>query len=495
MNLIPRFLHRLPARADASPSPRTRGAGLALLLAAGALGAGCSAIPPAGSPSLPARLEASAASAWHAQQPHEGSLEALAGWWSRLDDPLLPTLVDAAQQASPGVAQAAARIAQAREQFARAGAASLPILDAAAARLRGPVSFGGAPFLRTQDTLLAQAAWELDLFGALDAGRRAELARMQARAAGWHEARVSVAAEVGARYAALRHCEAQLALDHAGSRSRQRSLELALASARAGFLAPAQAEMLRAQVAEQVAREQARAAECELGIKALVSLTALEEPALRAQLASARGRLPSPARFAIDRIPARALAQRPDLAAAERELLAALADVDAAAANRMPRLLISGSVGPLRFDGAGVRLDTTTWSLGPTLSVPLFDAGVRAAALEGARARLQAAESQWRARVREAAREVEEALVRLSAAAGQTEQTDVAVAAYRRSLGAVQTRREAGLAGDLEIEEARRIALAAEAALVALAHEKVQAWIALYRAAGGGWTPETRNPS
>ena len=68
--------------------------------------------------------------------------------------------------------------------------------------------------------------------------------------------------------------------------------------------------------------------------------------------------------------------------------------------------------------------------------------------------------------------------------------TDVAAAAYRRSLGTVQTRRLAGLASDVDLEEARRIALAAESALLTLAHERVQAWIALYRAAGGGWSPQ-----
>lgn len=437
-----------------------------------------------------AGIASAAPAGWQAQQPHQGSPAVLGDWWSRLDDAVLPALIEAAQQASPGVAQAAARIAQAREAFTRAAGAGLPSLDAAAARVRGPVSFGGAPFLRTQDTLLAQAAWEIDLFGGLEAQRRAEGARVQARTAAWHEARVSVAAEVAARYAGLRHCEAQRELERTGLQSRQRTLELGLAGARAGFQAPAQVELLRAQVAEQAARMQAREAECDIGIKALVALTALDEPALRTRLAASSARLPSPAAFAIDSIPARVLAQRPDLATAERELAAALAEVDAASVNRLPRLQISGSIGPLRFDGAGVRLDTTTWSLGPSLTVPVFDAGVREAALEGARARLQAAESQWRARVRDAAREVEEALVRLSAAASQAEQSDKAVAAYRRSLGAVQTRRQAGLAGDLDIEEARRVALAAEGALKALAHERVQAWIALYRAAGGGWAPE-----
>ncbi len=462
---------------------------LGLFIAAATLGACAlrSAVPDA---PQSARIDSVAPAHWHAAQPHQGSIASLNDWWSRLDDPVLPALIEAAQQASPGVAQAAARIVQAREAFVRATGAGLPALDAVAARVRGPVSFGGAPFLRTQDTLLAQAAWEMDLFGGLEASRRAEGARMQARAAGWHEARVSVAAEVAGRYSGLRHCEAQHALEQAELGSRERSLELGLAAARAGFQAPAQAELLRAQLAEQAVRLQAREASCDMTVKALVALTSLDEAVLRKRLASTRARLPTPAVFSIDRIPARVLTQRPDLAEAERELAAALADVDAASRNRMPRLLISGSVGPLRFDGAGVRLDTTTWSLGPTLSVPVFDSGMREAAREAARSRLQVAESQWRARVRDAVREVEEALVRLSAATRQAEQTDIAVAAYRRSLGAVQTRRQAGLAGDLDMEEARRSALAAEGALLTLAHERVQAWIALYRAAGGGWTPE-----
>jgi outer membrane protein TolC len=125
--------------------------------------------------------------------------------------------------------------------------------------------------------------------------------------------------------------------------------------------------------------------------------------------------------------------------------------------------------------------------------VPLFDAGVRAASRDSARARLDAAQAAWAGRVRDAVREVEEALLRLEAAARQTERTDVAAAAYRRSLGSVQARRVAGFASDVDLEEARRIALAAESALLALAHERVQAWIALYRAAGGGWSPQPQD--
>ncbi len=454
---------------------------------------------PAPSPesvSVPSAQTAAARDApagWQAPLAHDGEPASLERWWAQFGDPVLSTLIAEAQAASPGLAQAGARIAEARELLARSGAAAVPALDVSAARLRGPVSFGGAPFVRTQDTALLQSSWEIDLFGGLDAARRGDAARLQARAAAWHEARVSIAAETAGRYATLRACEAQMALERAELASREASARLAARAVTVGLQAPAASDLAQALVAEQGARLQARSAQCELSIKALVALTGADEPALRARLAPGSARLPAPAAFAVDRVPARVLAQRPDIAAAERELVGAQADLDAAAARSLPRLAISGAIGPLRFDAAGVSLSGTTWSLGPTLSVPLFDAGVRAASRDSARARLDAAQAAWAGRVRDAVREVEEALLRLEAAARQTERTDVAAAAYRRSLGSVQARRVAGFASDVDLEEARRIALAAESALLALAHERVQAWIALYRAAGGGWSPQPQD--
>ncbi len=121
----------------------------------------------------------------------------------------------------------------------------------------------------------------------------------------------------------------------------------------------------------------------------------------------------------MDALPAQVLAQRPDVYNAEREVAAASADVASAQAQRYPRLTLSGSVGAAQVRMGGVTTDLNTWNyIGPlALSVPIFDGGRRAAQTDAAQARYDEAASQYRAKVRQAVSEVEQALVRLQSTA------------------------------------------------------------------------------
>lgn len=457
--------------------------GLALL----ALAAGCTT--PAGLEPRPRQAVSPMPPDWVAQRPHGASALELSRWWSGFRDPTLVWLIEAAQGESASIAQAGARIAEAREALARAGGARLPSLDAALSRTRGPVSFGGAPFLRTQDLLQFQSSWEIDLFGGLAAGRQAEQARLAARTAGWHEARVAVAAEVATAYVALRGCESQAVLERQTLASRRDTEQLSRVAFSAGLQAADAALLARTQTADQTARLQARLAECDLSIKALVALTGSAEPALRERLGQAPPGLPMPAAFTVESLPVQLLAQRPDLAAAEAELVAAGGDIGAAESRRWPRLALSGAIGPLRFEASGISLSTTNWSFGPTLSLPLFDNGARNAAVDSARARQVAAEARYRQAVRQAVREVEEAMVRLASLGQRADEAERALEGYRVLRDAARVRREAGLGNAFELEEANRLWLQSQAGLLALRQERVLAWVALYRALGGGWTP------
>ena len=136
----------------------------------------------------------------------------------------------------------------------------------------------------------------------------------------------------------------------------------------------------------------------------------------------------------------------------------------------------------------GATSDLQTWSIGPlALTVPLFDGGRRAAQADAAEARYEEAVTLYRARVRQAVREVEEALVNLDSTRSRSDDAQVATQGYRTSFAATEARYRSGLASLVELEDARRTALAAESALVNLQRERVAAWIALYRAVGGGW--------
>ena len=107
--------------------------------------------------------------------------------------------------------------------------------------------------------------------------------------------------------------------------------------------------------------------------------------------------------------------------------------------------------------------------------------------MDAAQARYDEAAALYRARVRQAVREVEEALVQLQSTAARQTDTARAVDGYRASFTATQARFDAGLASLVELEDARRTLLAAQTTATALQGERMAAWIALYRAAGGAW--------
>ncbi len=446
----------------------------------------------------PSSVPATTAPQWHAplpggtqvagtSLPHNGALTDLSQWWQQQGDPLLVQLIEAAQTVSPSVASAKSRIEQSRATRVAARAALLPTLDASASVSRRseqpPLPIG------TTTQAAMQPSWEIDLFGGNRASRNAAQARLEGATAGWHDARVAVAAEVANQYYGLRACEKLLAIAVSDAASRAETARLAELSAKAGFQSPATAALARASAAESNARATQQRALCAIDIKTLVALTAVPEPDFLARIAAASHAVASDATIAVTSLPAQLLTQRPDVFAAEREVAAASADVGSAQAQRYPRLSLSGSIGAARFRTGGADTDLSTWSIGPlALSVPLFDAGRRAANVDAARARYEEAVTNYRASVRQAVREVEAALVNLDSIAARSDDVRIATEGYRASFNATEARYKIGMASLVELEESRRTRLAAENALVTLERDRRAAWIALYRALGGGWT-------
>ena len=450
------------------------------LLAAPLLLFGCATSAP------PARVDVQAPPAWQAQAAHNASLTDLTRWWQQQGDPVLVDLIGAAQTASPTVSAARSRIAQARAQSVAAGAALLPNVDAAASISRA--SQQSALPLGTTSQAGFQAAWEIDLFGARRADRDAATERLAGAAAGWHEARVSVAAETANQYYALHNCAALLAVAEQDAVSRRDTARLTQLTTDAGFQSPANAALARASAAEGNSRVIAQQAQCDLDVKALVALTALPETALRQRIAASTAVAAAP--IEISAVPASLLAQRPDVFNAERAVAAASYEVGSAQADRYPRLTLQGNVGIANFRSGGENTRLDTWTIGPlALSVPVFDAGRRAANVDAARARYDDAVVAYRATARQAVREVEEALVNLASAARRSDDARTALDGYRYSFRATEDLYKNGLGSLLQLEDARRTRLNAEITLVNLERERNAAWIALYRAAGGGWTP------
>ncbi len=454
---------------------------LAPLAAALALSA-CSSFMP------PTQVSMDAPAQWYAPLPHQGSVGSLTQWWQQQGDPVLVDLIAAAQAVSPSVSQALARVEASRAQQAAAYSALVPNVNAQVSGSRG-VSQPGLPVTTVQQVGL-QAAWELDLVGANRAVSRAAQAHVEGSQAQWHDARVSVAAEVANLYYGLSNCTQQLALARRDAASRQETARLTAISAGAGFVAPSVAAMARASAADSSSRVTQQAALCELDTKALVALTAIPEPRLKEKLALAPVKPAQLATISIASVPAQTIAQRPDVFSAERDVMVASAQVGAAKAQRLPRLSLNGSIAGTRLSTNGVDTDGTTWSFGPlAVSLPLFDGGQRVAAVTAAEANYQAVVTLYRAKVRDAVREVEQTLVNLHSANARTQDATVSTQGYAESLAATQARFGQGLASLVELEDARRNALASEAAQLNLSLERNRAWVSVYRALGGGFEP------
>ena len=418
-------------------------------------------------------------------------LPALDTWWQQFDDPVLVRLIDAAQAVSPSIAAAASNIEQSRAARVAAGAALRPTLDANASASRGRQAF--ITGLGNTASVGVQSAWEFDLFGGLGNAREAAQARLEGAQAAWHDARVAVATD----YTSLRACEAQVAQAGADRASRRETARLTELNLKAGFEAPANAALARASAAQSNNTLTQRRAQCDVLIKGLVALTGMAEPALRQQLAPGRAQLPRPAQIAVASVPAQALAQRPDLRSAERDLVAAAAEVSQAQAQRYPRITLAGNIGAARFESSFGNLSGTLWSIGPvTVALPLFDGGTRRANVVAARARYDAAAAVYRGKLRTAVREVEEALIALHSTAERNTDAQAASDGFASSFRATQARFKGGLASLFELEDARRSALQAQVAQIDLQRERDTAWISLYRALGGGWSAtETPAPA
>lgn len=442
--------------------------------------AGCASFLPS------TTADSKVAGQWHAPLPHQGSVGVLAQWWQQQGDPFLVELITAAQSVSPSVAQALSSVEAARANHAAATAALLPAVNAQLSANRGVIQPDMA--VTNTRTLGLQASWELDLIGANRAVSHAARANVQSSQAQWHDARVSVAAEVANVYYALSTCRQLLEVARKDATSRQETARLSALSAQAGLVAPSVAALARASAADASSNLTRQAAQCALDMKALVALTAVPEPDLERKMALTLADKAKEAPIFVAEVPAQTVSQRPDVFAAERDLVIASAQVGSAIAQRLPRLSLSGTVGAMRIDAGGPELSGPTWSFGPlAVSLPVFDAGQRAAGVKSAEANYQAKVIAYQAKVRQAVREVEEALVNLQSTDARRKDTEVTAQGYAESLLATQTRYQHGLASLPELEEARRFALAAQSAQLNLQLERKRAWVALYRALGGGW--------
>ena len=430
------------------------------------------------------------AATWQTNLPPSEKVDVaqnLSAWWDSWNDATLSQLQQVAQQQNQSLAQATARIGQARADAAAAGAALWPSVN-----LTASVTAGRNPqLLQTSKQTLAiaglDAKWEVDLFGAVSVARRGVIARLNARETEWHDARISLAAEVANTYISLRVCEAQADLQQRALQSQELAQQLTTRKAEAGFISPLELAQQAAVVANVQTQLQRQQSDCAVLVKSLVVLSTLSEAELRQMLSARRGQLPQVSSFIVDAVPAKVLLQRPDLRASLYNLTASAAEIGVAEARRYPSISLLGSINVFGVRIGDQTMRDSSWSFGPSLDLPLFDAGKRKAAVDGAQARYAETLAAFRQQSLIAIREVEEAMVRLNTVNQHLQSYAAIEAANTKSLESAEAGVRFGSNSVLDKEDALRQQLSSQQQKLSLQRDQASAWIALYKAVGGDW--------
>ncbi|XRD86191.1 efflux transporter outer membrane subunit [Dyella acidisoli] len=429
------------------------------------------------------------ATGWQAERPHDGNVENLVDWWGRFDDPAVAELIRTAEINSPTLAKAVARISEARATVTSTRADAWPTLtdDGSVTRAKSAITLGktNVTSLTTTRSNAQDASWEIDLFGKVRSSRESAQAQLEARVDDWHDARVSLAAEVADDYVQYRACSQLILAYQQAATSYAQTEKTTRASAAAGMTAASDAYLADANTASANATVTQQNVTCEELVKSLVALTGADEPTLRTIIdRPGAPDLPQPAAFRVESVPADLLRQRPDLASSERALAAAYASIGQARADRFPSLSLSGS---MTVSATNLTAPLSSWSFGPSLSIPLFDAGKRKAAVNSAQASYDEQLAVYHSAVLTAVKEVEVALVDLDGAARRSDDARRAVEQYRGYENATEINWHAGFDTLLTLEQARRSYTSANITYIEVQRDHIRSWISLYKALGGGW--------
>ena len=454
-------------------------AALSLLAVAGCASLQQPAEPPAPDPT-PAGWTAPAAG---------GEATDLSAWWVRFGDPALAPLVAQALQANTSVAAAQARLRQARAQRTLAEADLAPRVTGSGSAQASTIE-GRATSEQYRAGL--DAGWEIDLWGAGAAGVRAAEAGASASALTLAQTRVAVAAEVALTLLQLRGAQARETIARRNLASQQQTLQITQWRQEAGLVTQLDVEQARTAVEQTRAQLPALVGSGAQAMNALAVLTGRAPGALHAELApqgDAVAALPAAPPELVLAIPAEVLRQRPDVQAAEQQLLAAAARVEQVDAGRLPSLQLGGSIGLSALSLGALGSGAGVASLLASVSVPLFDAGRLQAQVRQQEAARDEAVAGYRATVLAALQEVEDALVSLSATREQLAAQQAAARSARAAATLADLRYRSGLVDFQNVLQTQRTLLLADDSLIGFTTTLATAHVRLYKALGGGWIP------
>lgn len=434
-------------------------------------------------------------------------------WWTQFDDPVLDDLVRRALADNLSLAQARARVIQARQQVLIARAAGLPTLAASTAAARvdtqsqnlggifggstasgsgggataSSSTTGGGPNRLAVFQLGFNAAWELDLFGA--ARRRTEAARAQEEQQEWsaRDIAVSVASQVADAYLQLRLAQSRAQLLRQDLLRQEGLFKIIGDRFKTGFVTNLDVDQQRVQLASTQSQIPQLDAQADIQAHAIAILLGLTPEVLYPELAPVKALPPVPPTVPAG-LPSDLLRRRPDIRASERALAAANAQIGSATAALFPTLNLTLLPSFTRLDISDMFQKPTRTLLSLAQgSAPLYQGGQLKAALRQSQAAYDEAYAGYKQTALQALQEVEDAIV--------TYQTD------QRRWTALSGAYQAALRGDTIARQQYAVGLTdytnvytAEGSLDSIQDQLTQVdgalatdVVALYKALGGGW--------
>jgi multidrug efflux system outer membrane protein len=416
-------------------------------------------------------------------------------WWCSFDDPALVSLVEEALGANNDLQLAAARVADARALLTGRQAERYPLLEVEGAAVRQELSEetvagirGGLPFNDLQ--VNGVLSYELDLWGRLANASEAARARLLAAAANREAVRLAVIGEVANGYFNFRALDRQIEIAERTVASRRESVALQRARFESGdvdelALRQAESELAAAESELPMLRQQRTRQRNALAV--LLGRNPRQIVQDDIAVADAIDAINAPASVPAGR-PADLIVRRPDIAAAEQELLATNAEIGVARAAFLPRISFVGLLGLQSASGGDLlQGSASAWQLGGSLVGPLLDFGRAEALVAQAEARQRQALITYRQTIQTAFQEVLDALTGMRRAEERLQAQSRQVAALRSTTELARQRFQGGFSSYLELLDAERSLFTTELDLVATQRDRLQSAVDLYRALGGGW--------
>jgi NodT family efflux transporter outer membrane factor (OMF) lipoprotein len=484
----------IAANQSCLPAP----SGIARALAGCLLGtllAGCAVGPDYVKPAMAIPADYKESGRWQAAQPMD---EAPRGpWWKVCQDPRLDALMDTLNRQSPTIAQAEAQYRQAQALLRQAQAGLFPSLtaDASATRSAGSSgssntsgasgsSFGNGAGISNSYNLGVTASWEPDLWGGVRRAVEAGAAREAASAAQLAAIRLSSQAQLATAYLQLVVADQQLRQLQDSEKALQETLTLTKNQYAAGTVSEANVALAESQLksaqAQRVDKQLTRA-QLEHAIAAALGQTPSGFSLAASDYEPHLPQIPAG-------LPSTLLERRPDIAAAERNVAAANAQIGVARAAFFPTLTLSAS-GGYRSNSFSdwISLPNRIWSLGPQLALTVFDAGLHKAQSDQAIAAYDASVASYRITVLSAFQAVEDNLAAQAMLGEQADLQAAALAAARRSEAITLNQYRAGIVGYINVLAAQNTRLTAESNLWTVKNRQYTNSVALITAIGGQW--------